>query len=371
MISFWEKVFYKSDIAIIGAGITGLSLANALIEKSPDLSIILIEKDAVPSAASTRNAGFACFGSFTELISDKNKMGKDQMLALVERRWKGLQLLRKRLGDKNIQYENFGGYEILKEDQIALLNMLEEINRDLKSIFKDDVFTLRNDLISNFGFNMDWCKSLLFNPLEGQLHSGLMIKSLRKLALSKGVEIYSGLEIVDFEDVSNKVVLGSSTGHVFECKKAIFCNNAFSQKLFPKEDIKPGRGLVMISEEMEIPFSGTFHIDEGFYYFRDLGKRLLIGGGRNEDFSTEETFENGVNSKIKEAILDKTKLILNGKNFKEGMWWSGIMAFGDTKMPIIKKISTNIRMGARLSGMGVALASQIAEEMSNDILIEM
>lgn len=370
MYSYWEKVFYKSDIAIIGAGISGLSMANALIEKSPHLSISVIEKDTVPSAASTRNAGFACFGSFTELISDKKKMGTEQMLSLVEKRWKGLHLLRNRVGDKNMHYQDFGGYEILKEDQLHTLNELDDINADLKEIFNQSVFELKNDRISKFNFSKDWCKALLFNPLEGQVHSGLMVKKLRDLTMSKGIQIHSGVEIVDFNEDNNLVKLQSSAGHVFKTGKAIFCNNAYSKKLFPDEDIHPGRGLVMLSKEMEMPFSGSFHIDEGFYYFRDVGKRMLIGGGRNEDFDEEKTFEKGINPKIKKAIIKKTELILNGKPFHEDMCWSGIMAFGDKKNPIIKKVSPNIRMAVRLSGMGVALASQLAEEISNEVLAE-
>ena len=39
---------------------------------------------------------------------------------------------------------------------------------------------------------------------------------------------------------------------------------------------------------------GIFHLDEGFYYFRDYYNRVMIGGGRNLDFNNECTdkFEN-------------------------------------------------------------------------------
>ncbi|QNL21357.1 FAD-binding oxidoreductase [Hyphobacterium sp. CCMP332] len=371
MISFWENVFYKSDIIIVGAGISGLSLANALIEKSPNLSVSVLEKDAMPSSASTRNAGFACFGSFTELISDKAGMGKDQMLKLVEQRWKGLELLRKRLGDKNIDYRNYGGFEILNQEQIRLLDRLEEINDDLKGIFGINVFSEKIKLISKFNFNPDWCKALLFNPLEGQLHSGLMIKRLRELATERGVQIFSGIEINNYKDLGKAVELYSVEGHRFLGKKVVFCNNAYLKKLTSDLDIYPGRGLVMISEEMDLPFEGSFHFDEGFYYFRNVGRRFLIGGGRNEDFKKEETFDKEINENIQNAIREKSSLILNGKEFKEEMWWSGIMAFGNSKSPIVKSLSQNVKIGVRLSGMGVALASQIAEELSLELVNEM
>jgi hypothetical protein len=36
---------------------------------------------------------------------------------------------------------------------------------------------------------------------------------------------------------------------------------------------------------------GTFHLDCGYYYFRNIGDRILLGGGRNLDFETETTTE--------------------------------------------------------------------------------
>ena len=65
MLSFWEKDSYyaDTDIVIIGAGLMGLWSAYELKKAAPSLSITILEKNATPLGASTRNAGFACFGS--------------------------------------------------------------------------------------------------------------------------------------------------------------------------------------------------------------------------------------------------------------------------------------------------------------------
>ena len=47
------------------------------------------------------------------------------------------------------------------------------------------------------------------------------------------------------------------------------------------------------------------------------------------------------------------------------------MAFGDTKKPIIEKISPNILLGVRLNGMGVAIGSQLGKELSEIINSEL
>ena len=99
-------------MAIIGSGIVGLSAALALLDRQPQLSVAVIERGVLPEGASTRNAGFACFGSMTELLDDLETMPESDVFALVERRFKGLQRLRKRVGDDNLRYEGLGGYEI-------------------------------------------------------------------------------------------------------------------------------------------------------------------------------------------------------------------------------------------------------------------
>ena len=96
-ISLWEKEsFYApSDIVIAGSGFAGLWSAYYLKKKDPGLRITIVDRGIIPTGASTRNAGFACFGSVTELIKDTAMMGEERMLWLVEMRYRGLSKIRK------------------------------------------------------------------------------------------------------------------------------------------------------------------------------------------------------------------------------------------------------------------------------------
>ena len=97
MISIWEKetFFAPQDVIIIGSGFVGLWSALYLKKQQPSLKISIIDKGIIPTGASTRNAGFACFGSLSELVSDAQTMGTDKMLELVTLRYKGLQRIQK------------------------------------------------------------------------------------------------------------------------------------------------------------------------------------------------------------------------------------------------------------------------------------
>ena len=84
-LSYWEQKswFTNIDFAIIGSGIVGLSCALELRELHPEAKIVVFEKGTLPSGASTKNAGFACFGSMTELLDDLKIHSEDIVFSLV------------------------------------------------------------------------------------------------------------------------------------------------------------------------------------------------------------------------------------------------------------------------------------------------
>ena len=113
-----------------------------------------------------------------------------------------------------------------------------------------------------------------------------------------------------------------------------------------------------------LQIKGTFHFDEGYYYFRNIDNRILFGGGRNLDFKTEETTEFGQTARIQNQL--KTLLqnvILPEKNVEIDQSWSGIMGVGKQKSPIVKQISDHVFCGVRLGGMGVALGALVGKEL--------
>lgn len=87
-VSFWEQEsFYNNiDYAIIGSGIVGLSAAIELKNNHPKAKVVVFEKGFLPSGASTKNAGFACFRSPTETLDDLSIMSKNEVFEIVKKR---------------------------------------------------------------------------------------------------------------------------------------------------------------------------------------------------------------------------------------------------------------------------------------------
>lgn len=360
--SIWElETFYrKREIIIIGSGFTGLWTAISIKDKHPEKSVLIVERHPIPTGASTRNAGFACFGSLTEIISDSEKMGWEKTLDLVKMRFKGLQKIQNYFANDEIDFELCGGYEILNDE--SALEKLDEVNQHLFPITKtENTFRIVNEKIKEF--ELGESEFLVENLCEGSLHSGKLLMKLVEKCHELKVEFLCGTEVESFSETENEIEIKINENLILKSEKVIFCTNAFSSKFLKSEEIIPARGQIILTEPIKnLKLKGTFHYDEGFYYFRNLGNRILLGGARNQDFETEKTTNFETTEFLQNHLEQFLKnVILPNQDFKIAMRWSGIMAMGSEKTPIVKQISERQFCAVRLSGMGVALAPKIGE----------
>lgn len=366
-LSFWEKqIFFTADVVIIGSGIVGLNAAITLKQKSAKLNVIVLERGFLPSGASTKNAGFACFGSISELIEQEQICGRDGLRSLISKRWNGLKKLRYLLGDKTIGFENNGGFELFTPQEHSLANVcvskLSHYNQLIEDIvLQKDVYTEASKSISSFG--LKGVNLLLKNNLESQINTGMMMKALIEKANSMGINIYNNCQVKKIIEENNQVFVLTNQGK-FSAKKILVTTNAFVNQLLPNTAVLPGRGQVVVTSPIKnLKIKGTFHYDKGYYYFRNIDDRILLGGGRNLDFSTEETTEFGETEIVQNALHQLLKeVILPGSDFTIEHKWSGIMAFGKQLTPIIEEAKPNIFCAVRCNGMGIAIGSQTGEE---------
>ncbi|NNC95930.1 MAG: FAD-binding oxidoreductase [Chitinophagales bacterium] len=370
MLSFWERESLVTyDVIVVGSGIVGLTTALLYKELHPRKSVLVIERGILPSGASTKNAGFACIGSISELEADLKSESLDAVLEVVEMRKIGLELLKKRVANSNVGFQNEDSYELLFDKDIRLVERIAFWNTHLSPMFKTDVFEMAFEQLPVFGFG-DRVKGLIRNNVEGAMDTGKMMRYLTDVALKAGVEIKTGAEVIAVQEFStfNKIFIfdrSLNTNIEFRSDLLFVCSNGFTKQLFKDIDIRPGRGQVLITQPIsQLKIKGIFHFDEGYYYFRNVGDRILFGGGRNKYKEKEETTEIGINNAIIQdlkAHLNST--VLPGTSFKIDMEWAGIMAFGEEKKPIIRQYSDRIFIGVRLGGMGVAIGSLVAKKL--------
>jgi glycine/D-amino acid oxidase-like deaminating enzyme len=367
-LSVWEKesFFAPADIIIAGSGLVGLWSAYYLKKKAPSLSITIVERGLIPTGASTRNAGFACFGTLSEMIAGAQEMGEEQMLELTAMRYRGLKKISKVFKDKEIGLERNGGYELIPAaDNNELRSRIDTFNRLLKDVTgKQKIFRLQNHKLAGFGFA--GIQHLIGNDSEAQLHSGKLCQALLRLVQSMGVTVLNNMEITGYEKVHGQVLLHIRNAPSLLSSQLLVATNAFARQILPQLDIVPARGQVIVTSPIEnLPFQGTFHFDEGFYYFRNLGDRVLLGGARNKALGEETTAEMELSEKIQRELERFLRdVILPRRHYTIEHRWSGIMAMGSEKMPILKAVNDHVFCAVRMSGMGVALAPVVGEKIA-------
>jgi len=366
-LSYWEYKSWLSDIdfTIVGSGIVGLNCALRLRELYPESKIVILERGVLPQGASTKNAGFACFGSISEILADLKTSSEDDVFRLVQKRWDGIQLLRSILGDASLNFQRNGGHELfLNGDSRRFehcLDQIPRINEFLQPIFGTKPFRPQPNI-----FQFKQVKAqYITHDFEGQLDTGKMMMALLQLALQKGILILNSVTVHDYTENPKNVILQTDR---FECttRKLFVATNGFASQLV-EGDIAPARAQVLITKPIPgLHVKGTFHLDEGYYYFRDVGHRILFGGGRNLDFEGEKTWAFGETEPIMNRLRQLLEqVVLPHTPFEVESSWSGIMGVGGEKTPIIKQVSNHVYCGVRLGGMGIAIGSLVGKELAD------
>jgi gamma-glutamylputrescine oxidase len=362
--SYWDlKTYFQPyDLIVVGAGIVGLSTAISYKTKHKKAKVLVLERGVFPEGASTKNAGFACFGSAGELLDDlQNTKHAAQVWDTVKMRWEGLNLLRKRLGDKALDYKGWGGFELFteKQDWDTVCHALEELNFEIKAVL--GIKACYRQVTAPLKFTSGF-RGALHNSHEGQLDSGKMMLSLETYARKLGIRLLYNISILGIFDLKTKVEFNTSQG-VFEATKCAVATNGFAKQLLNLPELKPARAQVLVTSPIPgLKIKGTYHFEKGYYYFRNVHNRVLFGGGRHLDFNKEETDRFGLHTGIQKHLeLLLNYKILPGIAYTIEQRWSGIMGVGKEKKPIVRPVSQNVIAAVRMGGMGVAIGSKVGE----------
>lgn len=352
-VSYWEEdsLLRSPDLIIVGAGIVGLMSALFYKRNHPGERVVVLEKGFLPQGGSTRNAGFACVGSISEHLADLEKESEANIRMRIKRRYDGLHLLRGTLGESAIGYTACGGYELFTDNDTykAAAAHIDRFNGWMAELTgEEDVY--RKDLLNGY--------PVIRNRLEGALHPGRMMQELILCVGKEGVEIKWNIPV---KTVRKDGTVGLSAGMEMKADNVLIAANGFAGRLLPDIDVTPARGYVLVTNEIPgMPWKGIFHHDRGFIYFRNIGERLLIGGARNLAVDTEMTDQFGTNPQIKEYLVHFADEILQlPDGWKIEHEWSGIMGFTPTKTPVVEQLDRHRYVAAGLSGMGIAIGSEI------------
>ena len=349
----------------------GLWTAWHMLRHEKHLRIGIVDQlSSGQAGASTRNAGFACFGSPTELLDDLRHENRSDIVERLSWRYQGLQAWKRTFGEEALGWTPGQGFEVFSQTQSEALSAVQDQLGELNQLAMEAgipgvVYQNCPPPVSN----LLGCISIAH---EAGLHAGKAHQTLKSAVEAQGARILQGIEVPPAAQWTRATRWSIPTlqGHL-NAQEVVLATNAWTGKLLERNDMVPGRGQVLLTDPIpHLPYKGTYHADEGYLYFRNVGDRLLLGGGRNAFRAQEETLSGDCTVEVQtylEHFLHT--VLLPGHTIKISDRWAGTMAFSPngSKMPVFES-QDHLTVIARMGGMGVALAPEAGRKAAERVL---
>lgn len=356
----------KTDVAIIGAGFTGLSSAVYLREHGYET--IVVDKMRVGEGASGRNGSLMLIGYKKSLVYITKKYGIQVAKEMLQMSLDGINLLKKMTEENNIECElmNNGSlfaaykpkhFENLKKEQEFMYEYLEYENYIVEP---EDIRTEINSPLYHGG---------LVDPNSYYFHPFKYVTGLARTVEEKGGEIYENTEITRIEKKNGLFHICSDEGTVI-AKELIVATNGYTTDL-----TKPlARAIVPMNSNMiateplgeEVRKSlipknrGVFDTKNLLYYFRFSVDNRLLFGSRVPGPEDEVLY-----GKLRSAMI---KVFPSLKDAKIEYKWGGKLAVTMDMLPHVGQLNNGAYFALGYSGHGVSLSTLMGKIISENIV---
>ena len=386
-IGYWESEYLlqPADLTIVGAGIVGMSTALHFKQHRPNARVRIVERDPLSSGGTTRNAGFACFGSAGEWLDDLETLGMEELKSLVRNRTEGLAELLHLLGSESIGLEWTGGWELFgqapEDEHLSkrVIQALPKINAAVSPILSTTLGPIHPLLTNHDAAKLDpkrasalGARTAVSLPWEGMIHTGKMVAAFHKALNQAGIERLHGVEVNHLERSANDWRLDTSKGDLASTQVAI-CTNGLAKALLPNLDAQPVPNRVFVGQVQPgvLPL-GTYHLDRGYLYMRSLeNNRGLFGGGRHWNLAPPESDGYGSNTPCEwdERLLRMAESWI-GPIHNISHRWTGWLGVGKDRRPLIGQTQPGLHYAVRMGGMGVAIGCGVGKELAKKLTAE-
>jgi len=213
-----------TDVAIVGAGIMGLSTALALAESG--VNVVVLEANEPGWGASGRNGGQVNSG-LKEVPEEVERTHGAEAVRFSYDAPNRVNALVRRLG-LDCDYVNGGGYRVATDARLQrevddLIAQLERRNIPVEARSADEI---------QAASGTDRYTGGLFDPAAGQLNPMKYSRALAKAAEAAGAVIWSNSPVVKAAQGA-KWVLETPGGKV-TAEKVLFATNGYTDGLVPK-----------------------------------------------------------------------------------------------------------------------------------------
>lgn len=352
-ISHWRRTNTLGEIAcdtlVLGAGVTGLSAALAL--RSRGAACVVVDRGAIGSGASSRNAGFLMRGAADNYAAATRAWGREIARDLWRLTEENLAMLRGRGLERMATYQRRPS---------CLLAMTEEEAAELGKA---------RELMLADGFDAPWIESGgdavwksgharagLVNPNDGVCNPCELLAMLRAQLDAPILEHQEALAI--HEDDRGVVV--TLTDGVVRAQRVIACLNAYAPLLIrvASKWVVPHRGQMLAMHMPQTHLDMAYYANHGSEYFRAAEPGVIVVGGWRRHFADQEqTLDDATTPEVQGGLEAFAKRMF-GADAPVVSRWAGTMGFSPHGRPVAGPLHPGSRVWfiGGFTGHGMSLA---------------
>jgi glycine/D-amino acid oxidase-like deaminating enzyme len=336
----------RSDVVVIGGGVTGCSCALTLAEAG--LRVRVFESRRVASGASGRNGGFALRGLAISYPNARERFGSTTAAALWRFTERSLDRMEELAGDALRRVGSLrladdeeldairGEYEALTEDGIAA-EWLNELPALLAETFR----------------------GAILHPNDGSLQPARWVRRLAAHAVGAGAEIVEETRVESLDEL--------------DAEHVVIATDGYTSGLLRELDraIKPVRGQVIVTAPLaETLYPRPHYARHGFDYWQQTQDgRLVLGGRRDKSLEAEFTNEEALSEPI-QSELERFAAELIGEEPRIEHRWPGIFGSTEDSLPLVGRVPgrDGVWVSAGYSGHGNVMGLGCGELVAQAIL---
>ncbi|MBL4590446.1 MAG: FAD-binding oxidoreductase [Phycisphaerales bacterium] len=342
-ISLWQRTPANEEItcevAIVGAGITGLSAALEL--EAQGRSCVILEADWIGSKASGRNAGYLMRGGAENYALTADKIGREA--AAFVWKWTEENLR----GLKALGIESTPGYAARPSCLIATSEDEEAELRRAVAMMREDGFAAEIVEATDPPQDPIWWSGKprlgLVNPHDA-VCSPMELIDLLGAGLSS-TPVFEQAEVYRMEQVDGRVCLRTKPITV-HASRVLLCTNAYGAQLAPSlaEIITPHRGQMLAMKPKHASnarLEYSYYINRGSEYVRSApNDQIIFGGARTYHAANEATANDDTTAEVQEHLESFVRELITDE-YTITARWSGIMGFTPDGLPVIGAVPVN------------------------------
>ncbi len=274
------------DVAVLGAGYSGLWTAYYLVQRDPSLRVAIVEGEIAGFGASGRNGAW-CSSDFSVTPGMMVKRyGRDATIALHEAMWDTVIEVGRVCEDEGIDAHYTKGGELRVARGRHEGPLIEADHALYRSLGMADRYFLLDARQTAEHLRVADAVGALYTPECATIHPGRLVRGLARAVERRGVTIYERTEVTDFRGGSQPALL-TPRGEV-RARTIVLAGEAYLTRLKKlHRQIMPVYSLIVLTEPLssaqwtEIGWSARECVSSNKYVVDYLSRtadgRILFG----------------------------------------------------------------------------------------------